>query len=373
MIKIRELEDTDLNSLSEFLPHGFPNTTKKFWLHLFDWWWPLNPAYSRQLPKGWVLIKGESILGFIGNIPVKYRFHGELQIAAASNSWYVDPSVRGLVSLKLFNEYVKQKRPSLFLFKRGDDEHVLKILSRYQFKEYILPKSQKEYVYVIQKRKAGFIFRDFLLKNRIPALSELSELYKQAGFLVFAYLYQKSVIEARVLPGNTYTSSLCTSCDDSFFKIWEPFLHSCEVALSRDTKTLNWLYFSSARANKRVVFQCHRSRDKTLAGYMVFDFERINPSGEGIMNLMDICIENNDPHVLASLTSFAIETGKQNNAALLVVWANNQETETYFRRTFTMRMNVHHYRYIRFSEPSAMNSGRDNYHTVCPPMIFPPQ
>jgi hypothetical protein len=373
MVTVREVEDKDIIPLAEFLPRGFPYTTKEFWVPLFELWWNSNPAYTDQFPRGWILEQHASIVGFIGNIPVKFLIRGKVHIAAVANSWYVDPSVRGLVSLKLFNEYLKQKRASLFFFKRGDDEHVLKILSRYQFEEYILPKSQKEYVYVIQKRKAGFIFRDFLLKNRIPALSELSELYKQAGFLVFAYLYQKSVIEACVLPGNTYTSSLCTSCDDSFFKIWEPFLHSCEVALSRDTKTLNWLYFSSARANKRVVFQCHRSRDKTLAGYMVFDFERINRSGEGIMNLMDICIENNDPHVLASLTSFAIETGKQNNAALLVVWANNQETETYFRRTFTMRMNVHHYRYIRFSEPSEMNSCRDNYRTVCLPMIFPPQ
>jgi len=207
----------------------------------------------------------------------------------------------------------------------------------------------------------------------MPKISELGELYKRTGFFVFTYLYQKSVIRGCGLTGDTYSSSLCTFCDDSFSRLWGPSLNSCEVALARDTKTLNWLYFSSARANKRVVIQCHRTRDKALAGYMVFDIQRMQPSGEGIMNLMDICIENNDPQVLASLTSFAIETGKQNNAALLVVWADSQETETYFRKTFTIRMNAQHYRYIRFSEPSEMNSGRDNYRTVCPPMIFPPQ
>jgi len=373
MVTVREVEDKDIIPLAEFLPRGFSYTTKEFWVSLFELWWKSNPAYTDQFPRGWVLEKNASIVGFIGNIPVKFLIRGVVHIAATANSWYVDPSVRGLSSLRLFNEYLKQKHASLFLFKRGDDEHVLKLLSRYQFEEYILPPSHKEYVYIINKRKAVFIFRDFLLKNRIPRLSELRELYKRAAFLVSTYLYQKSVIPGYVEPGSTYSSSLCTSCDDSFSKLWEPSLNSCEVSLSRDPKTLNWLYFSSARANKRVVIQCHRSRDKTLAGYMVFDIQQMKPSGEKIMNLMDMCIENNDPQVLASLTSFAIKTGKQNKAVLLVVWANNQETEMFFRNTFTIRMNAPHYRYLRFSEPTEMNSGRDNFPTVCLPLIFPPQ
>ncbi len=373
MLTVREVENKDISPLAEFLPKGFPYTTKEFWLPLFEFWWTSNPAYTDQFPRGWVLVKDTSIVGFIGNIPVKFLIRGEVRIAAASNSWYVDPSVRGLFSLRLFNEYLKQKSVSLFLFKRGEDKQVLKILSKYKFEEYILPKSQKEYVYIINKRKVMFIFLDFLLKYRIPKLSELLELYKRAGFLLFTYLYQKSVVQGCVLHGDTYTSSLCTSCDDSFSKIWEPYLNLCEVALSRDTKTLNWLYFSSAKSNKRVVIQCHQSQDKTLAGYMVFEFQRMKPSGEGIMNLMDMCIKNNDPQVLASLTSFALEIGKQNMAALLVVWANSQETETYFSRTFTIRMNAKHYRYFRFSEPHEMNLDRDNYSEVCLPMIFPPQ
>jgi hypothetical protein len=373
MITVREVEEKDINPLAEFLPQGFPYTTKDFWLHLFELWWNSNPAFTDSFPKGWILENDLSIVGFIGNIPVKFLIHGEEKIAAVSNSWYVDPSVRGLFSLRLFNEYLKQKSASLFLFKRGKDKDIVKILSRYNFEEHILPKSQKEYVYVINKRKVKFIFLDFLLKNRIPQLSELSELCKRAGSLLFVCLHQKSVIRGPILPSDMFTSSLCTSCDDSFSRLWEPYLDSCEVTLSRDTKTLNWLYFSSARYNKRVVIQCHRSCDKMLAGYMVFDFQRMKPYGEGIMNLMEMCIENNDTRVIASLTAFAIETGKQNRVALMVVWANNRETETFFQKTFTSKMNAQHYRYIRFSELHAMNFGGDNYRTVCLPMIYPPQ
>ncbi|MDD1696133.1 MAG: hypothetical protein LUQ54_04470 [Methanoregula sp.] len=143
--------------------------------------------------------------------------------------------------------------------------------------------------------------------------------------------------------------------------------------MSRDAQTLNWLYFSSARMYKRVVIQCHRSRDKILAGYMVFDIIRLQPSDEGIMKLMDICITNSDPGVLASLTSFAIGTGKQHNCPLMIVWADNQETENYFRNTFTMSMPGKYYRYVKFSDPHSTNSAGDDHCTVCLPMIYPPQ
>jgi hypothetical protein len=114
-------------------------------------------------------------------------------------------------------------------------------------------------------------------------------------------------------------------------------------------------------------------RDKTLAGYMVFDFIRFKMTDVENMILADICIEHDDPRVLASLTSFAIELGKQNNAALLSVWANSPETEKYFRSTFTMRKAAHHYRYIRFSDADTMHSGSDTHGTACLPMIYPPQ
>ena len=373
LIKIREVEDKDLIQLAEFLPKGFPYTTKEFWLPLFEMWWTLNPSYTDQFPRGWVIEKNRLIVGFIGNIPVKYLVGGLVRIAAASNSWYVDPSVRGIFSFILFNEFLKQNLASLFLFKGEDDKHIMNILSKYKFEEHILPKSQKQYVYIIDKKKVRTILKTFLVNNRMPKLSQLLEYSERVGFLLFAYLYQKPVIGGSVPQEEIYISSLCTSCDDSFSKLWEPYLNTCDATLSRDPKTLNWLYFSSARLYKRVVIQCHRSRDNKLAGYMVFDLIRTKTCDVGSMQLMDIYIENNDHRVLASLTSFAIELGKQNNGALLIVWSNSPETETYFRSTFTLRRTVQHYRYVRFSKTPEMKSDRNNYDNVCLSMIYPAQ
>jgi len=373
MITVREVEDRDLNPLAEFLPKGFPSTTQEFWVHTFDFWWTSNPAYAPQIPRGWVLENDTTLVGFIGNIPVKFLVFGAVGIAAASNSWYVDPSVRGIFSLRLFNEYLKQKGTSFFLFKEEDDENVMNILSRYKFTEYILPPSRTEYSYIIDKTKVEVVVTKFLFTRRLPKLHELPEFFKRLGLFIRAYLYQKPVRRGTVSAGQDYITSLCTSCDEAFSLLWEPHQNSCGVSLSRDTKTLNWLYFSSARPYRSVVIQCHRLSDKTLAGYMVFDFVRLKMSNVQIMQLADICIKNDDPQVLASLTSFAIDLGKQHNAALLSFWANSPETETYFRSTFTMRRAAHHYRYIRFSDTVKMHSGRDTHGTVCLPMIYPPQ
>ena len=106
----------------------------------------------------------------------------------------MDPSVRGIFSLRLFQEYIKQKGASLFLFKEEDDENVMSILSRYKFEEHILPRSQKEYWYILDKKKVDTVIFKFLFTRKLPKVSELGELYKRIGFLIIAYLYQKPVI-----------------------------------------------------------------------------------------------------------------------------------------------------------------------------------
>jgi hypothetical protein len=372
LIKVREVEDSDLIPLADFLPRGFPSTTKEFWLPLFELWWTLNPAYTDQFPRGWVLDRAGSIVGFIGNIPVNFMVGSEVRTAVASNSWYVDPSARGIFSFILFNAFLKQKNTSLFLFKGEENKHIINILSKYHFEKFILPESHKEYVYIIDKKKVKSIFFAFLINSRMPKLSNSFEYIRRLGFLFSAYVHQKPVNQESV-PDKEYSCSVCTSCDESFYQLWKQSLNLCDVTISHDAKTLNWLYFSRARYSQRVVIQCHRSRDKKLAGYMVFDLIRKNPSEVGSMQLLDICVENNNPQVLASLSSFALDLGKQHNIALLVVWAPNPESEMYFKSVFTMRRTVQHYRYVRFSDSHEMKSERDKYHNICLPLLYPPQ
>ncbi len=116
----------------------------------FENWWTLNPAFTPEFPRGWMLEEGEKIVGFIGNIPVRFVVHGEMKIAAASAAWYVDPSVRGLTSMRLFNEYLKQGNVALFLFKT-EDKNLAKVLLKYGYKEYPCLSQPSEYLHIIDR------------------------------------------------------------------------------------------------------------------------------------------------------------------------------------------------------------------------------
>jgi len=371
MIQLREVEDKDIIPLTEFLPRAFLATTREYWVHQFDYWWTANPAYTPQIPRGWVVENDTTIVGFLGNIPLQFLMNGEVRVAVAANSWYVDPSVRAEFGLQLFNEFTDQRCASIFLFK-AEDASFRKILRKYKFKEHILPQSQQEYFYILNKKKVKTLISIFVLTEKFPQVFDAGKFFKRAGLLFFAYLHQKPVNRGGVLPKEAYSLSLCSWCDDAFYRLWERY-STVNIALSRDTKTLNWLFFSSGRSPKRVVIQCRRSRDSTLAGYMVFDLIRTKETGVDHMKLADICIENDDPQVLASLLSFAIDIGKKNNAAIMSVWADSPETERYFQSIFSLREAAQNYRYIRFSDTDTLNSGRDTHDTVRLPMMFPPQ
>lgn len=365
MIAVKEVSEKDLVRLADYLLKQPPffQTTKETWERRFEIWWAANPAFTPHFPRGWVLENETSLVGFIGNVPVKFLVCGEEKTAVAAVTWYVNPSVRGLYSIQLLNEFLKQKNVSLFLF-NTDAPNLMKILYKNRFKEYILPRFQTEYLSILDKKKVGFIFKEFRIIKR-PSWGVI----KRLGCLLRVYVYQKPILGEDALQDG-YTTSLCTSCDDSFLKIWKSSLKSGDVTMSRDIKTLNWIYFSSIKPRERIVIQCRRTLDNSLAGYMVFDIIRKKQSETGIMKLMDVCIERNDLRVTTLLLQFAIETGKKNNVSILELWADNPETEIYLKSNFTMRRASQHHNYIKFPDNPEK---RPESPPVSPVMIAPPR
>jgi len=370
MIIIREVVDKDIIPLAEVLPNfepPFAGTPKETWLRRFDIWWTSNPAFTPQIPKGWILEDDTTIVGFIGNIPVKFLIHGKESIAVAAVDWIVEPSFR-IYSFDLFMEYINQKSVSLFLF-NTQNKQIAKILKKYQFKKYVLPLNQTEYFYMINRKRVNLILKEFVIARKHYPLTDFSKILKILSRLIRAYVSQKPIVRSDKLPRGEYTTSLCNSCDETFSEIWDSDLATCDVTLSHDIKTLNWLYFSSIAPRKRVVIQCRRSYDNSLAAYMVFDISPEKTSEPGTMKLKDICIEDNDPRVLESIISFAIEIGEQNNAAILVVWANDQVTERYFRSIFIMSQVAQYHRFIRLSDSNDVGLESPK---ICSSYIAPP-
>lgn len=371
MIAFREVAEKDLIRLAEYLPAQPPflHTTREIWESRFDIWWASNPAFTDQVPRGWVLENETSFLGFIGNVPVKFLICGEEKTAVAAVSWYVDPSVRGLSGIRLFNAFLKQKSASLFLF-NTDNKDIIKVLKRNKFKEFILPRSQTKYFFIFNKKKIGFILIEMGLMRRFRDFTSFWTILKQLGSFTSQLLHQKPRVRQSSDPSGEYITTLCTSCDDSFSKIWETTLSNCSVTLSHDIKTLNWIYFSSISQSQRIVIQCRRTLDNSLAGYMVFDLRQKNLSGSAVMKLMDMCVERNDPRVIYSILQYVSEIVKKNNVPLLELWALDAGTETYLKNNFVVCLAAQHHNFIRLSdflEPQSESL------TICPSLIAPPR
>ncbi len=371
MINIREVSEEDLDSLSDYLPAQPPflNTTKDIWVRRFRTWWDLNPAYNTQCSMGWIVVSGTQILGFIGNVPLKYCVYGEEQTAAAAVAWYVDPDVRGFFSLRLFSEYLSQKNVAVFLF-NSDSNDLIRLVKKFGFQEYILPIYQKKYFHILNRRKVSSLLKDMRILKRVnnfPILINMSVSIMQF-FQEFMTGPRRTFCNQ--LQAEEYSSSLCSFCDESFSRIQMSSTARCDIAMSRSQKVLNWIYFSPITPSKRIVIQCTHRREDILAGYMVFDIHRRNSSDVIVMKQMDICIQSSYPDAIKSIVQCAINVAKTNNVSLLEMWAFDETTENFLKQHFPLYMTAQHHNFIKFSDSV---KHRSEHPIVCPSLIDPPR
>ncbi|NPE28444.1 GNAT family N-acetyltransferase [Methanococcoides sp. SA1] len=241
--KIRPLEENDFSELADFLKEGF-QTSSEIWQRRFDMWWIDNPWMDRSIPFGWVIEDEKSeIVGFLGNIPVKYQIKGRDDIAATGTSLYVRPSVRGVTSLQLILAFARQKNIKLLLNTTAN-KTAIKIFSKLGFSDIDVPFNNLEYWYI---RDYGKIC-DLYVRTNITSHRRL--------LLIKAPLVPTKLIPPFVrwfkdkrtfkLQPNHYKCSLCTDCDDSFTELWKKSRKENATTLCRDAETLKWIYFSKA-------------------------------------------------------------------------------------------------------------------------------
>lgn len=371
----RAIEESDLLPLAEMLPGWFRNTNRETWLRRFENWWTLNPAFPAGFPRGWVLEKNGNVVGFIGNVPVQFVVDGEPGIAAAAASWCVDPSVRGMASLSLFNQYLDQDDAALFLFKT-ENANLASVLRKYGFQQY--PCLSRPWGYRVIVDRVRFIRGNIsslahgahFPVNDLRAGDGSSGPMETDGLSPRWHIPGRSTRKTGDSPEARSTCSLCTECDDAFTRLWYPHLESYDIAMSRDTRTLNWLYFVAARRYGRKVIQCRRSADDTLVGYMVFDFSPWSVPGSGSMKLMDMRIAENDPQVFASLVSYAMEVARQNNTPSIRLWADSPEAEAVLRKKTWIKVPDERFSLVRVADTL---DGRAGAGSIFSCMIDPPR
>lgn len=89
-VEIRELQSSDYLSLALF-NSNFPEDTRNEteWLARFKYWWDENPAYDETWTRGFLLLDGDRIVGFVGSFPTLFKAGDEVVKAFNGTTWRV--------------------------------------------------------------------------------------------------------------------------------------------------------------------------------------------------------------------------------------------------------------------------------------------
>ena len=190
---IKEVVDSDYNNLAHFLS-SFPgdNLSLNKWEKRLYYWWNENPAYTKNLIRGVILLYDENIVGFAGNIPNKMVWNGEEKIVINGTTWRVLPEHRKQ-SMELWFKH-RELTSDYIYFNTTPNEFVKVLLRKLSFYEYRITKYWFYYfgcsqtlihypivnigIFLFKLLERGIVnslnlfHRDVVLKNDISPLEE---------------------------------------------------------------------------------------------------------------------------------------------------------------------------------------------------------
>ena len=366
-MKVRRIEEGDLNKLPAFLSEGFTSDPPHVWKSRFEMWWIDNPSMRPEIPRGWILENEEAqIVGAFCNIPVTFQINGKTGIAMASSSWYVKPNARG-GSLLLFREFIRQDKGGLLLNTTPIDT-AQKIYAKFGFSTINIPFNNMEYWYIRNYQS--------ILKVFIDKFSKSHKLFSCAWILL-PLLRLISPLVRRLKDNRSpqhkddrYKCSVCTHCDASFTGLWERTKKNT-TTLYRDAETLNWLFFSEAVAEKRYVVKCNNQKDGTLEGYMAFNILYPTNRNIKIMQLMDAFIPNPSKDIVLTLFEFSKELAKKKDVAALTLWSLNDEMDRILKSKLKIKRRCKYPYLYKLKGINVQNAKQDIANNYIPSFIDP--
>ena len=216
---IKEIQDSDYDNIAFFLSE-FPNDNLSLteWKKRLYYWWNLNPAYSNNHIRGLILLYGENIVGFAGNIPTKMIWDGEEKIVINGTTWRVLSEHRKQ-SMELWFKH-RELTSDYIYFNTTPNEFVKVLLRKLNFYEYRITKYWFYYfgcsqtlihypivnigIFLFKLLERGIVnslnlfHRDVVLKNDISPLEEeiIDELWnKHKNDFLFTNIRNSSYIK----------------------------------------------------------------------------------------------------------------------------------------------------------------------------------
>lgn len=239
--------------------NGLSARSRSHWTSL----WTDNPVFQKRTassPPGWVLESPQRrIVGYVGNLPLAYRFRGRDVCAATPHSWAVDSDYRRY-SIGLLDRFLSQTKVDLLVFATVNpaSEPVYRALGCSRAPSGVWDRSR---FWVVRHHE----FARAVLRAHSPRIPQSFAVPVAAALAMGG------------LTGNGWHRSapsadfeFCSSFDARFNEFWDELQRENESRLLavRDQATLEWHFGHSLRRQETWVLTA--CKDRRLVAYAIF-------------------------------------------------------------------------------------------------------
>ncbi len=285
-----------------------PDDIRRYW----EWLWVENPASKQGLPKapiGWVMESEGVLVGFFGNIPMRYHWGGQTLFVAVASSWGVAKPFR-VHTNELARKYFSQNAADLLL---GTTAGYLvgRIFARFD----MAPMPQREYDEVLYwvLDSEEFVRAAFRRRHTHRLLAEAGALVA-APALAAAIRLQGRRLGRRVAGLDPEVISLA-DIDDEFDDLWRRKTGESRLYAYRQAADLRWHFTRHNVAGTLTVIRCRRAG--LLNGYLAMVREEVTTVGLRRAKIVDLFVDKDDPAVIEALLFRAADVAEEQNCHVL--------------------------------------------------------
>jgi hypothetical protein len=328
----------DYDELSRFLG-AFPDdsTGEVLWRRRFNLWWEANPSFGPETPRGWVLKNANGkIVGFLGNIPRRFRASGKDVRGYCATTWRVLPEFRNS-SVQLYAEHLKAGAGT-FLFNTTPNQSVVKVLDYLKYQSMAASRSGQTYLLPINPSTvSGTYFQHAGMSSILSALG--SAALRNVTHVPNALLTLKRDGKVRLIEGAM----------DYFDGLWNRTQDSVAYTSVRTSDQIAWMCFGEA-ARRKTVFGF--LDDRGLEAFATFRDSEWR--GLRVLEAFDMWPASAQESVVSALLAGARDHARQSGYDLLMLHDYSEGIASLLRKVGLMFRTPNPAR--QFYKPTASDS-----------------
>jgi len=308
--RIREVEDSDLETVARLVvAEGWGAPSPRDW----QWLWAENPAAQRcGLPRGWVLVDGGSVVGYLGNVAQEYQLGDRRLTAAVACALVVSPAFRGS-SLHLMMAHARQRNVDLLLNTTAAP-HVSKIHKFLKFVPVPQPTYDRSQYWVL--RTLPFARAALRKKGYSPAV------IPWGGPVLALLVGMEGALRRRGPLRSRSSADVLTIAADAigaeFDDLWERKVSEGRRLLAvRDARTLRWHFAERGQTHTPFLVCAHAG--SRLVGYVAVVRQDATHLDLPRARVADIFVAGDDPSIIQLLLCQAAARARERGAAMLEV------------------------------------------------------